>query len=806
MMSDNVNLLLLSKNEYPVFNSLRFRASNSGNLRRTFSATSTNFDVQTFSLWFKRGRLTLTDAVIANCLITQFGSGGNYPTFELGFEPSSDQLVFMNRTGGSTYNYRLVTTAQFRDPSAWYHLVIAYDSSLATSTDRIKMWINGVQITSFSSATYPAQNTDSQFANITYSGSSDIGSFFNNSRYFDGYMAEVNFIDGQALTPSSFGRTDSTTGVWVAKKYVGTYGTNGFYLKFADASAATAAAIGKDSSGNGNNFTPSGISVTSGTTFDQMTDTPTLNYCVLNPIDKNTNLAFSNGNLTAIPSSIADYWLGRATMALPTTGKWYWELTLNNTPILYQAGIYSANRPNSGATSSTGNEYQVAWGTTYTYIQFQSNNAAFSAWGTNTNPTSGNVLMFAVDCDNGTMWVGRNGTWYNTSGTANPATNTDPRFSSIPSGMFPGVNLPNPASGGVTMNFGQRSFDYAAPSGFKALNSTNLPTPSIKKSSLFFDATQRTGTGATASVSSLGFQPDLVWIKSRSNATSHNLFDSSRGVQKGFNTNASGPQYTDANSLTAFNANGYSLGSDASSRGVNINVNTYVDWVWKKSATPGFDIVTYTGNATNRTIAHSLGVVPKMMIIKNVDTSASPASVPVFYHSKLNGGTTPANYYMYMSSAAVEGAYGLFFNNTIPTSSVFTVGTDSFVNQNTCSIVAYLWSEVDGFSKISDYTGNGSTDGPFVFCGFRPKFVMIKARNFATSWVMANASNKDNEIINFVFADLASADTTSNVYGFDLLSNGFKLRAPTGYSVNNSGISYLFAAYAETPFKYARAR
>jgi len=788
-MSDNVNHLLLSKTEYLISNSLRFRASNSAYLART-PGSAGNRQIFTYSAWVKRAQPGVQNSLYFG------GSGSN---FQIGFL-SDDSFFLYDDAVAQKYS-----AAKFRDPSAWYHVVVAVDTTQSTASLRNRLYVNGIEITSFTGTnTNYSLNYSSQANNNVVQRIGTIGSGV--SQLFDGNLSNVIMIDGQQLAPSSFGRTDATTGVWVPKAYAGTYGTNGFLLEFKDASAATAAAIGKDSSGNANNWTPSGISVTSGTTFDQMLDTPTLNYAVMNPLDKNTNLAFSEGNLTVIPTSIADYWLARATMPVPNSGKWYWELTLNNTPILYQAGIYSANRPNSGSISGTGNEYQVAWGTTYTYIQFQSNNAAFAAWGTNTNPTSGNVLMFAVDSDNGTMWVGRNGTWYNTSGTANPATNTDPRFSSIPSGLFAGVNLPNPASGGVSMNFGQRPFSYTPPTGFKALNTKNLTTPSIKKSSLFFDATQRTGTGATASVSSLGFQPDLVWIKSRSNATSHNLFDSSRGVQKGFNTNASGSQYTDANSLTAFDSNGYSLGSDASSRGVNINTNTYVDWAWKKGATPGFDIVTYTGNATNRTIAHSLGVVPNMMIIKNVDTSASPASVPVFYHSMLNGGTTPANYYMYMSSAAVEGAYGLFFNNTIPTSSVFTVGTDSFVNQNTCSIVAYLWSEVDGFSKIGSYTGNASTDGPFVWCGFRPKFLMIKARNLATSWVMANASNRDNEIINFVFSDLANADTTSNVYGFDLLSNGFKLRAPTGYSVNNSGISYLFAAYAETPFKYARAR
>ena len=475
---------------YEIPYSLRFRAANSANLRKTFSSASTNFDVQTISLWFKRGRLTLTDSPIANCLITQFGSGGNYPTFELGFEPSSDQLVFMNRSASTSYNHRLVTTAQYRDPSAWYHLVIAYDSSLATSTDRIKMWINGVQITSFSTATYPAQNLDSQLANNTYSQPADIGSFANGSRYFDGYMAEVNFIDGQALTPSSFGQTDATTGVWVPKKYAGSYGTNGFYLKFADASAATAAAIGKDSSGNGNNWTPSGISVTSGTTFDQSLDTPTLGYPVWSPIDKAT-VTVSEGNTAAVPA--ADVHAIRATMALPATGKWYWEVAVS--ALGYGTGLGIADNASNltaNASSPETRTYQFgSWFNSFNggVVQYGTNQNVLGAtnWTAASQPAANDIIMIAVDMDNGSMWVGKNGTWFNSSGTANPATNTDPRWTGL-SGTtwFPYMS----GYGSVTpvtcrINFGQRAFAYTPPSGFKALNTENITSTAVSTSGSF---------------------------------------------------------------------------------------------------------------------------------------------------------------------------------------------------------------------------------------------------------------------------------------------------------------------------------
>ena len=345
------------------------------------------------------------------------------------------------------------------------------------------------------------------------------------------------------------------------------------------------------------------------------------------------------------------------------------------------------------------------------------------------------------------------------------------------------------------INFGQRAFSYTPPTVFKALNTANLSGPSIKKPSLYMDATLRTGTGATASVSSLGFQPDFVWIKSRSNATAHNLFNSVIGATKGIQTTGPNAQYTDANSLTAFNANGYSLGSDASSRGVNINTNTYVDWAWKESTTAGLDILSWTGNGAGpRTINHALGVTPEFMMLRGTD-----ARVWACWFNSM----TSAAYYMDLGTSAAEFLDTTMFDSTAPTSTTFRVG--SYNNVNAITYVGYFFSSISGFSRIGSYTGNASTDGPFVWCGFRPKFVMVKGVDVATGWFMVNPSNSANEVVVRVFSDTTGAET-SNTYGLDLLSNGFKVRAPTGYSLNNSGNKYAFIAFSENPFKYARAR
>ena len=802
---------------YNLTKSLRFRSSASAYLDRTMT-TATNNLKWTWSAWVKRGKLTDTNIV--------FGAGDGTSDNFGAMQFTSGDVIQYSQINSSSYVVQVNTNAVFRDPSAWYHVVLVYDSPNATSTDRIQIYVNGTR----QSVTYTtgpfAQNTSSKInsALAHYISKLDYASL-----YFDGYLTEVNFIDGQALTPSSFGETSTSTGVWIPKKYTGTYGTNGFYLPFTDVATTSGsnAGLGKDFSGNGNYWTTNNISVTTGTTYDSMSDVPTLtsataaNYCTLNPLDRNTNLAISNGNLTAIPSTDADYWLGRATMQLPSTGKWYWELTLNNTPYLYQAGIYSANRPNSGGTSATGNEYQVAWGTAWTYIMYQSNNAAFAAWGTNTNPTSGNVLMFAVDSDNGTMWVGRNGTWYNTSGTANPATNTDPRFSSIPSGLFAGVNLPNPASGGVSMNFGQQGFAYTPPSGFKALNTFNLPTPTIgatasSQANDYFNAVTYTGTGATQSITGLDFQPDFVWIKSRNNAGSNHLIDAVRGIPLFLFSDSTAADTSRPNSFTSFNSNGFTVGS-SSDGNTNLNTYTYVAWNWKANGsgstntagsitstvsantTAGFSIVTYTGNNTLSTVGHGLGVSPAFIIVK--DRSASNPWVT--YHQSLG-----VQYYTLLS--ATDASYNNLANywgSSAPTSTTFSINAYGGINTNGDNYVAYCFAEVAGYSKFGSYTGNGSTDGPFVYTGFRPKFVIVKNTVDPNNWVtFDSARNTYNIIVSQLYPNASDAEATgSSTNGIDFLSNGFKIRSSNNWG-NRNGDTIIYMAFAENPFKFSNAR
>jgi hypothetical protein len=433
---------------YFIRNSLRFRSSASARLTRTFGS-ATDYKIQTFSAWVKRGLLSGS---------TDYRLMGGYD----GSSSNSTEINFNNDTlrieFGGAANNPVITTQVFRDPSAWYHIVIAIDTTQATASNRVKMYVNGTQITSFGTANYPSQNALSQLTSANANNS--IGSGWSGFEYFDGYMAEINFIDGQALTPSSFGKTDTLTNQWIPKKFAGTYGTNGFYLKFADASAATAAAIGKDSSPNGNNWTPNNISVTAGTTYDAMIDSPTLsatasNFCVLNPLDKGTASILASGNLNYTTDTSTTHSLARATFGV-STGKWYWEVLVNSTSSANLIGIANQSASLSQYAGANAN----SWGFDSAAMLYY--NATGTSYGS--SYTTGDIIGVALDMDAGTLTYYKNGT---SLGQA---------FSSITGTIFPALS---DGGGGSTsnliINFGQRPFAYTLPSGFKSLNAFNLP-------------------------------------------------------------------------------------------------------------------------------------------------------------------------------------------------------------------------------------------------------------------------------------------------------------------------------------------
>ena len=772
------NPLLLPTEGYEISRSVRLRSSASAYLNRT-PGSATNRQTWTWSGWCKVGTIS-----VARALFSAGADGSNYTSIDW---RADNRIQLYSNAAGSVVGSIVWDPMVFRDPTAWYHIVIVCDTTNATQTSRFRFYVNGVQFTTISGTggenTWPVQNANTNINNtVAHSlGRKQHGA----NEYFDGYLTENNFIDGQALTPSSFGETDAVTGVWKPKKYSGTYGTNGFYLNFSDNSAATAAAIGKDYSGNGNNWTPNNISVTAGVTYDSMLDVPTLwadggngrgNYAVMNPVDKHASLpAPTNGNLSL--SNAASAWFAvRSTVAV-TSGKWYAEIT--------QTGSNSFAGVMSGSSALT---FASKTGSTGIYGFF--NDGAGTSGYPHSNGTSGtvftiasgDVIGLAYDYDAQTVAIYRNGSL---QATVTSVPKAEPMF-------FCAAFAETSAT--HSWNFGQRPFTYTPPTGFKALNTQNLPEQTIKKGSQYMSQVLYTGTGAARSVSGFGMAPEFLWVKKRSAAENHALYDIVRGASKRLESNTTIAEDTESGGMSAFDADGFSI-SGANDR-VNTNGATYVAWAWKEGATQGFDIVTYTGTGANRTVAHSLGVAPAMIIVK----SRSITQDWGVYHASI--GATAA---IKLNATGASFTDATMWNNTAPTSSVFSLGSSAIINTNAATYVAYLFSEVAGFSKFGSYTGNGSTDGPFIYLGFRPRFFLAKVSSGVTgSWHLIDTSRSPYNAVG-VGLYPNSSNAESSDFASDILSNGLKMRN-TQSELNGSGNTYIYMAFAENPFKLSLAR
>jgi hypothetical protein len=781
---------------YNLTRSLRFRASASATLSRTPSVAATSNKTFTVSFWMKPSLLVpLSYIWILDCASQDFGFYLN-ASYTAGFQMS----------GGTNY----ITTSQvFRDPSAWYHMVIAVDTTQATAANRLKFYVNGSQVTAFSSASYPAQNTTftwNQNGQVQYIGRNSS----NSAWLYDGYFAEFYSIDGQQLTPSSFGSTNALTGVWQPAPYTGSYGTNGFVLDFEDNSALTTSSnvgLGKDTSGNGNYWTTNNISITAGVTYDSMTDVPTLtsataaNFAVLNPLKINaTNPpTFSNGNLQTLTAA-TNFGITFGTIGV-STGKFYWEIT----PTSLTGGGSIGVAHDSAALDQFLGQNANGW-SYYNDGNKYTNNTA-TAYGA--SYVANDVIGVALDMSAGTLVFYKNNS---SQGTA---------FSGLTGTLFPAMS-DGSGSGSATFaaNFGQRPFTYTPPSGFVALNTYNLPTSTIVKGNTVMDATLYTGTGATQTITNAaGFKPDLLWVKARSRSSSHDLVDSVRGVNLALTSNSTQAEIT-GSFITSLNSNGFTLPANTLSDAyfTNVSGDTLVGWQWQAgqgssasntngtitstvsvNASAGFSVVTFAFPASGPwTTGHGLGVAPSFVIVKSRSNGTFGWFV---YH--VSAGPTG---FLELQSTNAFATNSTTWNNTAPTSSVINFGT-GFVSGNFgADGVAYCWTPIAGYSAFGSYTGNGSTDGPFVYTGFRPKWIMAKQSSAAgQSWnIFDTARNTYNLANTTLYADQSSAeDSVSNAY--DILSNGFKLRTAASQG-NTNGATYVYMAFAETPFKNSLAR
>ena len=453
---------------YTVKNSLRFNSGSSDNLSRTPSST-TNRRTFTLSTWVKKTTINTADMVLA-C-----GTYLSTSLFQIYFE--NDKFIVTQETSGGSIQSNLTTTQLFRDVSAWYHLVLAIDTTQATASNRVKIYLNGNQITSFSTETYPSQNLD--YAINTSSIPNVFGTRNSASLFFDGYMSEVYMIDGTQLTPTSFGETDENTGIWKPKAYTGTYGTNGFYLQFKNS-----ASLGTDSSGNGNTFTVNNL-----TSIDQTTDTPTNNFCTINPTDRGvvgTAPVIAEGNLKYSASSDGT---GNNSIACTigfSQGKWYWESKRTNSSIYAIVGIMNT------ANGIKGDASNYIFNQTGFYGISDSGKKSVNGSVTSSFFTAGSqndIFMYAYDMDNLKFYIGKNGTWLNSGVPTSGATGTGSFGDIIAGTYYPALNNENYLTAIVIeMNFGNPissansytdgagygNFSYAVPSGYYALNTKNL--------------------------------------------------------------------------------------------------------------------------------------------------------------------------------------------------------------------------------------------------------------------------------------------------------------------------------------------
>jgi len=776
---------------YEIGESLRFNSLDSAYLSWTPSVAG-NRTTWTWSGWIKRCRLAANQNIFSIVDVN---------TQERFLFNSTDKLSFVSNAG---FDSR-VTDAPLRDGSSWYHIALVADTTNTTAQDRVRVYVNGVrqsmsgpEITSGKQLDF--NNAIEHRMCMFNSGTADY--------YFaDQYLAEINFVDGQALDPTSFGEFKS--GVWIPKEYEGTYGTNGFYLDFGDSGS-----LGADVSGNGNNWTPTNLATT-----DQMLDSPTNNFATLNPLQTTGGVSLSEGSLVTATEGSA---FGAVTTTFgASTGKWYFESC-------YTSGVDSY--PQVGLTNDNPSDGELLGSADIGALLFQFDGQIFTNNGsgyvldqTTTGTSLGDILGVAFDLDNRECSFFVNNTQVGTT--------VDISYMSSDVLIRFGFAY---YSADLLANFGQDSsfagqktrqgntdangigdFYYAPPAGHLALCSANLPDPAIDPNrddipaDYFNPVIYQGDNSMSRSISGVGFQPDFTWIKSRTDVLVHGLTDSVRGGAKTLYSSLDIAELTNEvdGYQSSFDTDGFTLtGGTSSNATFNRSTDSYISWNWKAGGTAvantdgditsqvsantkaGFSIVTFTAVDGSSDVGHGLDKEPEILIHKGRSIANG-----WYTFTKLLDGTV--DYARLDTTAAFLDSDSMTFNST------------TFKDwYSSGDFVAYCFHSVEGFSKFGTYTGNGSTDGPFVYTGFRPAYVMVKRTDTPENWhIQDSARSSYNWQSATVYANLSNAEYNGSGFEQDYLSNGFKFRTANG-GFNASGGTYIYMAFAEMPFKYANAR
>ena len=788
--------------DYTIDQSLRFvndgTETGSSYLTRTPTVTG-NRKTWTYSCWLKRGQF-----IQSFFGLTAYNPSGNART---AIQFSSTGKIDTSWNPDGSDNETWVSTAQYRDPGAWYHIVVAMDTTQSTANDRQKIYVNGELLTDYDTRETITEDSECP---VNQAGMvHEVGHYAAGHTDFvgwDGLLAEVYFIDGQQLAASSFGETDSTTNQWKPIDASGlTFGTNGFYLKFEDS-----ADLGNDSSGEGNDYTPTNLVAT-----DQMVDSPTNNFCTLNSVFKSLygTSTLSEGNLKYY-STGDNHSVGTIPVS---SGKWYFEVynvQLNQT----SASGYGVLSADSNGIWLDGIEahYQTNGPANRIYID-----GSYTQTGI-TGAANGDIVGVAFNLDDDEIDFYVN----------NTQTGVTASLTSGYKNWIPYLQNGNSSSNKTfVINFGQDSsfaeyktaqgnadgngigdFYYEPPTDYLALCTSNLSAPSIKLPGDNFNTVLYTGDGATTlAVTGVGFQPDFTWIKNR-DATDNNIaVDAVRGANNYLVTNTTAAEVDDSTFVASLDSDGFTVGDDVA---VNTNTENYVSWNWlgangtvtntdgtnidstvSANTAAGFSICTYTGTGTNAdSFGHGLSSAPELVIIKSRESPGWQV------------GSTPVGWtkYLVLDTAAAAATSSVRWNDTAPSASVVTLGTSTNVNASGFTYVAYCFHSVEGYSKVGSYTGNGNADGTFIYTGFRPAFFLIKSYSATPNWAMEdNKRNPYNQQALYMEPNTNNVEKTTGY--LDFVSNGIKLRNTLTRFNQDTGTN-VYLAIAEFPFKFASAR
>tara|TARA_R110000803_G_scaffold26979_1_gene63291 strand:+ start:1176 stop:3575 length:2400 start_codon:yes stop_codon:yes gene_type:complete len=784
---------------YDLNYSCRFDKGNTSFLSRTPSSAG-NRKTWTWSGWLKLGRLSSQ----AGSYSMIFGQVTGTPSNGLWISDADKIYIWVEGAE------KRVSTLRLRDSSAWYHMVMAVDTTSGTAAHRFRVYINNVEITAWDTDNAITQNVD---LGVNASGSLMTIGKRQSEDYYDGLMSEIHFIDGTQLTPSSFGEADETYGHWKPVEVSGlTYGTNGFYLDFADS-----ADLGDDESGNGNDFAETNIAAT-----DQMLDTPTNNFSTLNTNAAALNGTLSKGSLKKTGGSGHNREMSTFSF---DSGKWYFEVFVKT---------YGGNHPAIGVvTTQTGNTRNNvhagadAGGYGY-YGSGGVNHSGSTNGGTYATYTAGDIISVACDMDNLKVYFYKNGSNAITSGTAYETLSANTTYAFACSLYNSGVQIVNfgqdgtfvgeKTAAGNSDGNGYGNFYHAVPSGFLAACTKNLPDPTVVPSE-HFNTILYTGTGGARSISGVGFQPDLHWLKIRAGETkSHMITDAVRGAGKYLSSDLNAVENDDIGTVASFDSDGWSFGG-ATPNQFNYSSRTYVAWNWKANGSggsnedgsinttatsanvaAGFSMSTYTGTGSNATVGHGLSVAPNLVIVKR--RTGAVGGWPL---SSVQSGASMD----FTDAVRLDVTDALFdeasiWNDTAPTASVFSLGTHIDLNASSAPYIVYCFHSVESYSKVGAFEGNANADGSYAYCGFRPAFVMMKNLDAAGQhWlIFDNKRDTYNLSTQRLHPNDSSVEGTDNQ--IDILSNGFKCR--TSNQSSNGAQSILYLAFAETPFKYANAR